>query len=318
MHAPPTSLVRRMLSQFAAVTWIAFICQHPVSADEPSSLDMPKPSQVVKIWPDHPPQWNAPAAAEADTTEPSGGKVADRRVIRLGNVSTPELHVYSPENGASVDTAVLIAPGGGYSILAWDLEGSEIATWLQELGITAVVVKYRVPTRTEPEKWLAPVQDLQRSIGILRNGGIEGVSATRIGVLGFSAGGNASARVATASRRLYEPVDQYDQGSVKPDFAVLVYPAWLVKDDDRTELIEDIAVTDETPPMFFAHAADDRVTCMSSVTLFGHLRSHNIPASLHVFASGGHGFGARQAGQPTDAWPSLCEKWLDSQGWLTK
>ena len=286
---------------------------------EPSGNQVTEPSgnQVMAIWPQSPPAWNVPQEPEADTTGPQSGKVADQRVIRLGNVSQPELHIYRSPDRVS-ETAVLIAPGGGYSILAWDLEGTEIAEWLQGLGITAIILKYRVPTRNEPKKWLAPVQDLQRSISLLRNEGIEGLTPKRIGVLGFSAGGNAVARVSTTKQRHYQPIDQFDKGSVQPDFAVLVYPAWLTDSSDPTTLSDDILVDEQTPPMFLAHAADDRVTCMSSVTLFGQLKQNNVPASLHVFASGGHGFGGRRTGQPTDAWQKLCETWLRNQGWITQ
>ena len=319
MHAPLQMRVRKHLLRFCVGVILTTVTLQMVISAEPAtpSIDAGAPTKVASVWPGRAPEWNAPEAAETDTTGPTGGKVAGRRVIRLGNVSKPEIHIYEPKEKVS-DTAILIAPGGGYSILAWDLEGTEIAEWLQELGITALVVKYRVPTRNEPEKWLAPVQDLQRSIAMLRNGGIEGLSPKHIGVLGFSAGGNASARVATARQRFYEPVDDFDRGEIKPDFAILVYPAWLVKNDDRSELIDEISVNDQTPPMFFAHAADDRVTCMSSVTLFGHLATQEIPSALHVFASGGHGFGGRQAGNATDTWPSLCEDWMRSQNWIAK
>ena len=191
-----------------------------------------------------------PDQPEQDTSGPDGRTVAEKPVIRLGFVSQPELHVYRPKGNPS-DTAVLICPGGGYSILAWDLEGTEIAQWLQGIGVTAIVVKYRVPTRTSEPKWLAPVQDIQRSVSLVRSGAIEGVSPKRIGVLGFSAGGNASARVATAAQRHYELIDAHDEASATPDFAVLVYPAWLVRGDDETKLIEELEVTKDSPPMFF-------------------------------------------------------------------
>ena len=315
---PSVSFAERRLIRFATVFGLApIVLIASARGQDSQQIAVAAPDQVQAVWPGKPPTWNPPQEAEADTTGPSGGLVADRRVIRLGNVSHPELHLYEP-HGKDTETAIIIAPGGGYSILAWDLEGTEIATWLQDLGISAAVLKYRVPTRNEPEKWLAPVQDIQRSIALLQNGGISGFAPKRIGVLGFSAGGNASARVATAKHRFYEPVDDFDKGGVRPDFAVLVYPAWLVDKDDPFKLTDSISVDSQTPPMFFAHAADDRVSCMSSVTLFGALQSNGIPSSLHIFASGGHGFGARSAGTPPDAWPSLCETWMRSRGWISK
>ena len=284
-------------------------------AEETTVIAQPaaKADLIVPVWPDTTPAWNAPQKPEVDTTGDDSNKIANQRLIRLTNVATPELHVFHP-TGPSTGTAVLIAPGGGYTILAWDLEGTEIATWLQSLGITAIVVKYRVPTRSEEKNWLPAVQDLQRSISLLRSNGVPGVSAAEVGVLGFSAGGNASARVATAAKRMYEPTDNHDKAECIPDFAVLVYPAWLVK--NGAELIEGISIHPKTPPMFFAHAANDPITCMSSVTLFGALQEQKVASELHVFSSGGHGFGGRKTESPTDAWKTLCEQWLRSQNWV--
>lgn len=276
-----------------------------------------EPDKIVAIWPAAPPAWNAPERPEQDTSGPDSRTVAGKRVVRIGYVSEPELHVFQPRENKS-DTTVLICPGGGYSILAWDLEGTEIAQWLQGLGVTAIVVKYRVPTRSSEPRWLAPVQDIQRSISMVRSGAIEGAAAKQIGVLGFSAGGNASARVATAQQRHYNPVDGSDKASEKPDFAVLVYPAWLVEKEDPTKLIDDIVVDEDSPPTFFAHARDDRITCMGSVTMFGRLQQSGVASSLHVFSSGGHGFGGRIAEQPTDAWRDLCATWMRNQGWLER
>ena len=262
---------------------------------------------VVPVWTNEPPAWSAPNQMEVDTTTDKSNKIAGRRLMRLTNVSKPELHVFRPKV-ASTKTTVLIAPGGGYSILAWDLEGTEIATWLRSLGLTAIVLKYRVPTQSESKNWVPAVQDLQRSISLIRGNRIPGVTADNIGVLGFSAGGNASARVATATARTYEANDKIDENNCIPDFAVLIYPAWLV--EQGSTLIEDIKVTPETPPMFLAHAADDPVTCLSSVGLFAALNEKKVPAELHVFTSGGHGYGGRSTGNPTDAWKSLCRAWL--------
>lgn len=281
-----------------------------VADDGKSTADL-----IVSIWPDSPPPWLAPDQPEHDTSGPDGRSVGGKPVIRLGFVSKPELHVYQPKQNAS-DTAVLVCPGGGYSILAWDLEGTEIAQWLQGVGVTAIVVKYRVPTGKSEAKWLAPVQDIQRSVSLVRSGAINGVSPKRIGVLGFSAGGNAAARVATAAKRYYQPIDSHDEASANPDFAVLVYPAYLVGEGDSAKLIDDLEINEKSPPMFFAHAADDRVSCINSVMMFSKLTENGVASSLHVFASGGHGFGGRVANQPTDAWRDLCTDWMKSQGWF--
>ena len=269
--------------------------------------------EVMPVWPDDPPTWNAPTSSEFDTTTDRSNKIAGRHLMRLTNVSKPELPVFRPRITAA-DTTFLIAPGVGYSILAWNLEGTEIATWLQSIGLTAIVLKYRVPTKNESKIWLPAVQDLQRSISLIRSGGVPGVNTENIGVLGFSAGGNACARVATATSRTYDAKDKTDQTIGVPDFAVLIYPAWLV--ERGSTLIADVKVTPKTPPMFLAHAANDSVTCLSSVGLFAALKMQNVPAELHVFSSGGHGFGGRNTGEPTDAWKALCRTWIQQQVWL--
>lgn len=289
-----------------------------VRGDQPGTVPPPAAAHtsVYSLWPGEPPAWNPPSQPERDTTGPDGRRVAGKPVVRLGFVSEPQLHVYHVDPNLASDTAVIICPGGGYSILAWDLEGTEIAEWLRGIGVTAAVLKYRVPTRNESSRWLPPVQDIQRAISLMRSGGLDGVRPARIGVLGFSAGGNASARAATATKRTYKPVDAQDRARYRPDFGVLVYPAWLVESDDPTKLIEDIRVDETTPPMFFAHARDDRVTCMSSVTMFSELNRNGVPAALHIFSAGGHGFGGRDSGSAESYWPALCEAWMREHGWL--
>lgn len=298
-----------------AIVWVvplAFLATSYANAESPVA----GPPSVHPIWPESPPAWNPPTDPEGDTTGADGRLVSGKPVVRLGNVRVPQLHIYPAAPEQDTGTAVIICPGGGYSILAWDLEGTEIATWLQGLGVTAAVLKYRVPTRNNEPMWLAPVQDIQRSIALLRSGTITAEPPEQVGVLGFSAGGNAAARVITAEKRFYDSVDAADQDLPRPDFGVLVYPAWLVSEADPTKLIDELPVTDTTPPVFFAHARDDRISCLSSVAMFAALQRYDIPAELHVFADGGHGFGARPSETAVDRWPSLCESWMRNQEWL--
>ncbi len=297
---------------FIAIAVTAAVFCGDLLADKPfSPADL-----IVSVWPDQPPAWDAPTEPEHDTSGTDGQDVAGKPVIRLGFVSTPQLHVYRP-TGPDTGTAVVVCPGGGYSILAWDLEGTEIAQWLSSVGVTAILLKYRVPTQSSETKWLAAVQDIQRSISMVRGGAIENVKAKRVGVLGFSAGGNAATRAALAPKRYYDAKDASDEADCLPDFAVLVYPAWLIKDDNPNQLIDELKVTPKSPPMFIAHAANDPINAMSSVTLYSELKKNNVDGSgLHIFSSGGHGFGSRAAGAPTDAWPELCATWMRSRGML--
>ena len=180
----------------------------------------------------HGSDWDAPEEAERDITPVDGPTIAGKRVIRLSNVSSPELHIYPAGGTKPSETAIIVCPGGGYKILAWDLEGTEIATWLQGLGVTAAVCKYRVPSPKEnKDQWKPAVQDIQRSIGLLRSGAA-GMTPKYIGTVGFSAGGNASARAALAAERFYDRVDSSDDEKLNPDFAALIYPAGLTAEDD--------------------------------------------------------------------------------------
>jgi len=271
---------------------------------------------VMNLWPQDAPTWAGTTEQEHDTSAGGGDLVAGRTVIRLGHVSIPQLYLWpsAGETQQASQTTILICPGGGYSILAWDLEGTEIAERMSEMGYRVGVIKYRVPTRAEPQPWLAPVQDVQRAVSIVRE---LNVNAKRpddlIGLVGFSAGGNAAARVAIAgTERFYEPIDATDQVSCQADFAGLVYPWLMVDADHPSGIIGEFALDGETPPVFFAHAIDDPVSCRNSLEFFSALQFRTRPAELHIFASGGHGFGARDANLPVANWPKLFDQWLRS------
>lgn len=284
---------------------------------------------TVQLWPSEPPAWTVPTKPEADVTKPGTDKNSPDYVVRLSNIRKPELHLYPAENAS---TTVVVCPGGGYNILAWNLEGTEVATWLQSNGVNAVVLKYRVPSRQEKKIWMPAVQDIQRAIALVRSGAAGAVKSERVGVLGFSAGGNASARAATAKMRYYEAMDDSDEASFKPDFAVLVYPAYLdqytvdkqngkqVKKPAKEAsfvLSDEIEITKDSPPMFFAHAFDDKYSCLGSMAMLAELKKHNIPSALHVFSGGGHGFGMRPKGRQADVWLSLCKAWMNDNGWIS-
>lgn len=277
------------------------------TADEPKR---------IRLWEDAPP---GPAAKtsgdEQDMTKPTDNLVGGGRIIKLGNVSTPELHIFLPPKEIANRGAVLVCPGGGFSILAWDLEGTEVAQWLNSLGFVAAVLKYRVPTRgyEGAEVWQGPVMDAQRGLSVIRDHAQQwNVDSERVGILGFSAGGQVAARASLAKgERLYEPIDKIDQSSCGVNFAILIYPAWLASDSG--ELNEGFEVNDQSPPMFFVHAVNDRVSCMSSVALFAALKKADVPSELHIFADGGHGYGMRETELPVTRWPNLAAKWLDSQ-----
>jgi acetyl esterase/lipase len=288
-------------------------------ADDPPASPSPRtPPVMVDLWPEgQMPGDSTGIGAESDQPQTPG----QRTVRRIQNVTHPVLAVYPAPKETNTGTAVIIAPGGGYHILAWDLEGEEVAGWLESIGVTGIVLKYRVPRRPgdtagEPPVW--PYQDIQRAIGVVRSrAGEWGIDPNRVGVLGFSAGGHLAARAATQfESRSYPAIDDMDRPSVRPDFAVLVYPAYLAEKDGG--LRAEIPVSGRTPPMFFAHASDDKLSSDNSIALYRALRDAGVPAELHVYANGGHGFGLRPSTESPapGSWPERCAEWMRSLGLL--
>ncbi len=277
-----------------------------------------EPPVVINVW---------PAAAPG---EPSGigeetavvGKPGEQNpIIRIGNVTKPTLTIYRPSADKANGTAVIICPGGGYNILAWDLEGTEIAEWLNSLGVTGIVLKYRVPRRPnaskDEEQPVCSHQDAQRAMRLVRSKAAEWkLDDKKVGILGFSAGGHLAARTSTNYETLsYPAIDEADKLSGRPDFSILIYPAYLVT-KDMTALTPMIAVNDKTPPAFLAHAYDDGVTADSSVQYFLALKRNKVPAELHVYSKGGHGYGMRPSKNAVVTWPARCEEWLKAGEWV--
>jgi acetyl esterase/lipase len=211
----------------------------------------------------------------------------------------------------------VIAPGGGYNVLAWDHEGEEVARWLNTLGVTGVVLKYRIPRR-KADHPKAPLADAQRAVSLLRSKAKEwGLDPHRIGMLGFSAGGHLTVVTATnGDKRAYEPFDEADKFSCRPDFAVAVYPGGVVF-KGKGELVPEVLVSKYSPPMFLVHSSDDGVPAENSVMLYLALKRAGVPAELHLYAGGGHGYGLnRSKYAPAAEWPRRCEEWLRARGVL--
>lgn len=271
---------------------------------------------TIDVWPAR-----APGDKEGIGEEKiTGSKPGEKPVQRVTNVTHPTLTVFKPAKEKDTGAAVLIAPGGGYNILAWDLEGTEVATWLNSVGVTGIVLKYRVPRRADTPKDAAPPQalmDAQRALRVVRGHAKEwGLDPARLGMLGFSAGGHLTAWTAlNFERKTYDPVDDHDKLSCRPDFAVLIYPAYLVG-KDKDELSSEMAVSKQSPPMFFAHAADDPIRPENSIMLYLALKKAGVRCDLHLYAAGGHGFGLRKSDHPCSTWPARCAEWMKAQGYL--
>jgi len=220
--------------------------------------------------------------------------------------------VYRPKGATEPTPAVVVCPGGGYSILAYDLEGTEVVEWLNGLGIAGVLLKYRVPGKRD-----GAFQDAQRAMGIVRHRAKEwGIDPKKVGILGFSAGGHLAARVCTNyEKRAYKPVDAADEASCRPDFAIPIYPAYMEKDGGLDTAA--LPVTAETPTTFIAIACNDRFT-VGALHYFLALRQAKVRAELHVFQFGGHGCGLRESGDALTTWPVHCAAWLRGIGVLGK
>ncbi len=228
-------------------------------------------------------------------------------------MSVPTLTVYAPKNN-NTSAAVVVFPGGGYHILAMDLEGTEVCEWLNAVGLTCILVKYRVPDSGPYPKSSTALQDAQRGLGMVRSHASEWhIDPNRIGVLGFSAGGHLAAAVSTHfEQRLYDPVDDADRVSCRPDFAVIVYPGYLALAEQNFAPNADIRVTEKTPATFIVQAEDDPVHVENSVVYFMALKNAKVPAEMHIYANGGHGYGLRRTELPITAWPKLVETWLQT------
>lgn len=276
------------------------------------------PAQVIDLWPGGAPGETGGTGEERDMTKPNEGLVAGQRVIRLGNVSRPTLSVYRPPAGRESGAAVMVCPGGGYHILAMDLEGTEVCEWLSSVGVTAFLLKYRVPARPGLARHAPALQDAQRALGLLRHRASEwNLDPRRIGVLGFSAGGNLSAMLSNhAGPRSYNAVDAADGASCRPDFTLLIYPAYLTLEKEGDKLVPEVTVTSNTPPAFVAMAQDDAVRVENALFYTLALKQAKVPVELHVYPTGGHGYGLRPSKDLVSTWPKRAEEWLRSRGWL--
>ncbi len=275
-------------------------------------------SEPILLWPKGAPGPKTELPPEADTTKPNDNQVAGKPLIRLGNVTAPSITIYPAPKDKNTGAAVLVCPGGGYSILAMDLEGTEVCEWLNSLGVTGVLLKYRVPRRAGDEQNLVPLQDAQRALGFIRHHASDyEIDPGRIGVLGFSAGGNLAAKLSNHfDKRLYGKVDDADEADCRPDFSILIYPAYLTNPEKPEELNSEVPVSAKTPPTFMVMAQDDPVKVENVIYYYAALQKAKVPAELHVYPTGGHGYGLRPTDQDVTRWPDRAADWIKSQGLL--
>ena len=279
---------------------------------------------VVEIWPGKVPEDSGNIGAERVRMSPA----LDRKQVEvteptrmITDVSRPSITIYRPAPEKETGTAMLICPGGGYWNLYWQLEGEEVAAWLNSIGVTGIILKYRVPRRPdEPQGEPArrPLQDAQRAVRLVRGrAGEWGINPERIGIGGFSAGGHLAIATATGfDKRTYEPIDELDKISCRPDFTVAVYSGYL-KAKDKAELAPGISIPSGTPPVFLAHGGEDIISPPEhSVLMYLALKRAGVPAELHIYAGAAHDFGVRKSDRPCSMWTESCATWLRNQGFL--
>jgi len=283
---------------------LTLICAESVSqADEPSKLD---------VWADLAPN---ETSRDTGTSQPSKGEA--KPIDRVSGVRRPTLDFYPAKNNPS-GTAVIILPGGGFGYVVPDLEGSEAAAWLNEIGITAFVLRYRTKEAAGPSEplWQRPLQDAQRALRLVRHNAVRWkLNPARVGVLGFSAGGQVASILHISEKAAYESTDDIDKSDFKPAFSLLIYP-WQVIDKSG-ELLEAIKVSDQSPPAFIVHTHDDASSAIGAAKIYIELKKHNVSAELHVYQSGGHGYGVReQPNSVISSWPARATEWFKIRGLL--
>ena len=256
----------------------------------------------LRLWPEGAPGRMLPhSKATEDFIRTKAGKST------VTDIHDPSITVYRPDrpNG----TSVVVAPGGGYVFLSAIHEGSQVCEWLQGLGVTGVLLKYRTPTRDEAAPHEKPAADAARAIELVRQHAKEwGLDPKRVGLLGFSAGGNLLAHLACD-----RPATQ-----ALPDFGIMIYGGGFLDQADPTKFRAGFSVPPDAPPMFLACAHDDGQNPAAAARLYLEYKKHNLPAELHLFTQGGHGFGMRNNKQPINAWPQRCAEWMSVTGWMPK
>ncbi len=295
-----------LLRSFAILTLVLFAtnCQ----AENPE----------IKIWPN-----GIPDSSVIMSDDAINAAKAKTTTERIAYVDDPTITVYQPAAGKANGCAVIVCPGGGYNILAWPKEGLEVAEWFNSIGVTAFVLKYRVPRRVPDNIHWEPMQDVQRAIRMVRNDAKTwNIDPNRIGTLGFSAGGHLTVMSGTHyDTKCYEPIDEIDKVSARPNFICPIYAAYLGDDyDDRKEakLGSLVKITKNTPPTFMAVTWDDALRGAQSALLFAELRKNKVPAELHVYSKGGHGYGMRPSKDPVSKWNRNLKDWLQVSGLLEK
>ncbi len=306
-----------MIRRATSISLVAFlyVASAAAGADNP---------QVVDLWPGKAPDEPGTIGPEYVRMSSDGKRYkleVTESTRMITNVTQPTITIYRPAKDKDTGTSVLICPGGGYWNLFWQLEGEEVAAWLNTLGVNGIILKYRVPRRpgeVEIEPARRPLQDAQRAVRLVRSKAKEwGMNPHGIGIMGFSAGGHLAMATATGfEKRTYEPVDDIDKVDCRPDFAVPVYSGYL-KPKDKDQISADLTIPARTPPVFLVHGGADTVSPPDhSVIMYLALQRAGVAAELHIYADTAHDFGVRSSHRPFATWTDSCARWMRSEGFL--
>lgn len=286
----------------------------------PAFLEAAEPGKPILLWPQGAPDEKGSIGPEHDSQKPSDPLIAGRPVAKITNVTAPTITFFPAPAGNNTGATVVVFPGGGYQILAMDLEGTEVCQWLNSIGVNGVLLKYRVPPRPGLAHSALPLEDAQRALGMVRSHATEWhLDPNRVGVLGFSAGGNLAALISNNyEKRTYKPADAVDDVSCRPDFAILIYPAYLTANNAGKEISPELPVSSKTPPTFLVQTEDDPVHVENSLVYYRALKDAHVPAEMHLYSQGHHGYGLRPTDLPVTHWPALAEQWLHTIGMIGK
>lgn len=286
-----------------------FACLNSAFADESFG--------PIHLWPNGAPGERGNIGEEGERPAKPDAK---KKIIIWENVSAPTITVHKPAEDIDTGAAVVVCPGGGYNILALDLEGTEVVEWLNSIGVTGVLLKYRVGRREGRAKHAAPLEDAQRAMGIVRqHAKTWGIDPKRIGIMGFSAGGHLTAAASNNfTRRAYSHVDHNDAVDCRPDFAMLIYPAYLTLEKEDNKIAPELPVSSKTPPTIIIMTEDDGVRVENALFYYLALKQAKVPAEMHLYAKGGHGYGLRPSELEVSNWPKRCETWMRGLGVLNK
>lgn len=279
---------------------------------------------VLPLWPHQTPEPPQSSEPETDTTTIHDNLISGHRTARLTNITHPTMTVFLPAHPAGLTSAAVVFPGGGYRILAWDGEGLDVCRWLNSINMACLLVKYRVPESGRYPDNPADLEDAQQAIRIARQHAAEWhINPARIGVVGFSAGAHLAVTLSnhfddTHVESTPAAPDVDTNISARPEFAILGYPAYLSTGTNGTELHPNLTPNSRTPPTFIIQAENDKTYIDSALVYFRALKDAGVPAEMHLYATGGHGFGVYPAGMPEEHWSEMATEWLRSIGMLPR